>query len=192
MNHFSIHSDHLPFRLESRDIILREFMLEDLDAFCAIAAEPHIREFLPDWHVDKETRRVWLSHYEIPDSRECLEAAARDGQVEDRVLRLAVIERSSGRFVGWCCTGIKDELPRPNREIVYGISAACRGKGYITQAVHALVDWLFDCTDTQIVHGLAKPDNIASNRVLQKCGFEHLGATKLEDGIHQHYARTKL
>ncbi len=191
MNHASIYNQASSFILEGRDIRLREFVLEDLDEFCDITAQPHIREFLPDWYVDKETRRVWLYHYEIPDSRAFLETAVREGQVRDRMLRLAVIERSSGRFVGWCCTGIKDELPQPNREIVYGLSASCRGKGYMTQAVNILVDWLFDHTDTQIVHGLARPDNIASNRVLQKCGFKSLGETKLEDGVHRHYVRKK-
>ncbi|NGZ76679.1 GNAT family N-acetyltransferase [Saccharibacillus alkalitolerans] len=184
----SIPGESAPFTLESRDILLREFVPEDLNDFCAVTAEPHIREFLPDWHVDKETRRVWLRDYEIPGSREFLEAAARGAQVEDRMLRLAVIERSSGRFVGWCCTGIKDELPRPNREIVYGLSAACRGRGYMTQAVTLLADWLFAHTDLRLINGLARPNNVASNRVLQKCGFERLGELMLEDGLFLHYA----
>ncbi len=192
MNHFSIRnvlsSDASPFLLEGSEIVLREFAPEDLDDFCAVTAEPHIREFLPDWQVDRETRRIWLRDYEIPGSREFLEAAARDGRVEDRMLRLAAFERSSGRFVGWCCTGIKDELPAPNREIVYGLSAACRGRGYMTQAASLLADWLFAHTDIQRINGLARPANIASNRVLQKCGFEMLGEIQLEDGLFLHYA----
>ncbi|WP_246369894.1 GNAT family N-acetyltransferase [Saccharibacillus deserti] len=184
----SIHGESAPFTLESRDILLREFVPEDLDDFCAVTAEPHIREFLPDWHVDKETRRIWLRDYEIPGSREFLEAAAQGGQVEDRMLRLAVIARSSGRFVGWCCTGIKDELPRPNREIVYGLSAASCGRGYMTQAVTLLADWLFAHTDIRLINGLARPNNVASNRVLQKCGFERLGELMLENGRFLHYA----
>lgn len=54
-----------PFTLECKDIILREFMPEDLDDFCAITAESHIREFLPDWNVDRETRR-WYTGEERP------------------------------------------------------------------------------------------------------------------------------
>ncbi|WP_179218665.1 GNAT family N-acetyltransferase [Saccharibacillus sp. O23] len=176
-----------PFLLEGPEIRLREFAPGDLDDFCAITAEPHIREFLPDWHVDPETRRIWLRDYEIPGSREFLEAAARDGRVEDRMLRLAVIERSSGRFVGWCCTGIKDELPSPNREIVYGVSSVCRGRGYMTQAASLLADWLFAHTDIEAINGLARPANVASNRVLQKCGFETIGEIRLEDGLFLHY-----
>lgn len=178
-----------PFTIECDSILLREFLPEDLDEFCAITAEPHIREFLPDWEVDRETRRLWLRDYEIPGNRAFLENAKKGGRIDAHTLRLAVIERSSGRFVGWCCTGLKDELPVPNREIVYGLSADCLGKGYMTQAVTALTDWLFANTDTNVIHGLAKPDNIASNRVLQKCGFEDLGEVKLEDGVYKHYAR---
>jgi RimJ/RimL family protein N-acetyltransferase len=188
LNAHALHDGPSPFTLEGRDVILREFVLGDLDAFCTVTAEPHIREFLPDWHVDKETRRVWLRDYEIPGSRKFLEAVAQGGNVGDRMLRLAVIERSSRHFVGWCCTGIKDELPQPNREIVYGLSAACRGQGYMTQAVTALADWLFAHTDIRLLHGLARPNNTASNRVLQKCGFERLGEIMLEDGHFLHYA----
>ncbi|OWA34969.1 hypothetical protein B9G55_14620 [Saccharibacillus sp. O16] len=196
MNHSAIQDpiqggEPSPFRLEGPDILLREFVPADLDDFCEITAQPHIREFLPDWHVEKETRRVWLRDYEIPGSREFLEAAAQSRSVEDRMLRLAVIERSSGRFVGWCCTGIKDELPQPSREIVYGLSAACQGRGYITQAVTLLVDWLFAHTDIRLIHGLARPANVASNRVLQKCGFQPLGEIRLEDGRFLHYVLEK-
>ncbi|MEJ8303913.1 GNAT family N-acetyltransferase [Saccharibacillus sacchari] len=180
-----------PFTLDCEHIRLRGFLPEDLDDFCAITAEPHIRRFLPDWHVDRETRRIWLRDYEIPGNAAFLNSAKIDGNVGDQTLRLAVIERSSGRFVGWCCTGIKEELPPPNREVVYGLTEACRGKGYMTQAVAALTEWLFAHTRTDIVHGLAKPDNIASNRVLQKCGFDDLGEIALEDGVHKRYARRR-
>lgn len=109
-----------PFTIECDSILLREFLPEDLDDFCAITAEPHIREFLPDWEVDRETRRLWLRDYEIPGNRAFLENAKKDERIDARTLRLAVIEPSSGRFVGWCCTGLKDELPVPNREVGTG------------------------------------------------------------------------
>lgn len=175
------------FTLECRDVILREFLSGDLDEFCAVTAEPHIREFLPDWEVDRETRLVWLNDYEIPGNREFLEAAAQSRKIGERTLRLAVIERSSGRFIGWCCSGIKEELPPPNREVVYGLTADCRGKGYMTQAVIALAAWLFEYTDTVRLNGVALPGNKASNRVLQKCGFTLNGEVALEDGVHLHY-----
>ncbi len=180
-----------PFTIGCTSIILREFLAEDLDAFCAITAQAHIRRFLPDWDVARDTRRVWLQDYEMPGNRAFLENTKKNGEISEHTLRLAIVERSSGQFVGWCCTGLKDELPPPNREVVYGISEAYRGKGYVTQAVTALADWLFANTRTSVIHGLAKPDNAASNRVLQKCGFDDLGETELEDGVYKHYSRRK-
>lgn len=45
------------FTIECKDIILREFQLEDLDAIYNITLQPEIREFLPDWIATKEKRR---------------------------------------------------------------------------------------------------------------------------------------
>lgn len=58
-------------------------------------------------------------------------------------------------------------------EIGYGIDPACRGQGYITEAVQALIDWAFAAPDcrTIIAPGTLK-SNPASNRVLAKVGMQ--------------------
>lgn len=53
------------FTIECKDILLREFIVEDLDEFHALTMQPEIIEFLPDWNVPKEQRRDWLINYEI-------------------------------------------------------------------------------------------------------------------------------
>ncbi|MHB0860299.1 GNAT family N-acetyltransferase [Paenibacillus sp. SEL3] len=45
-----------------------------------------------------------------------------------------------------CCSGIKDELPATNREIMYGISKDYRSRGYTTQAVQGVIQYLFENT----------------------------------------------
>lgn len=84
--------------------------------------------------------------------------------------------KETNELIGWCCTGIKDELPPPNREIMYAISKDHRGKGYTTQAAKGIVYFLFENTNVDELNAIALLSNIPSNRVIAKCGFnfEHI------------------
>jgi ribosomal-protein-alanine N-acetyltransferase len=45
------------------------------------------------------------------------------------------------------------------------------GRGYTTEAVQLLVDYLFDTRRRHRIHLVILPDNQASQRIAQKCGF---------------------
>ncbi len=56
-------------------------------------------------------------------------------------------------------------------EIGYGISEEFQGKGFATEAVDAAVNWALGQPDVKRVEAETEPDNRASQRVLEKCGF---------------------
>ncbi|WP_336245465.1 GNAT family N-acetyltransferase [Paenibacillus sp. JZ16] len=89
--------------------------------------------------------------------------------------------------MGWCNTGPKEELPQPNREIMYGISNQHYNKGYTTQAVRALIQFLFQNTSERELSALAVLHNHASTKVIQKCGFKYVGEIELEQERHHLY-----
>ena len=109
------------------------------------------------------------------------------GDIGELRLRLGIILKVSGEFIGWCCTGIKEELPVPNREIMYAISKDHRGKGYTTQAAKGLIKYLFDNSSTDVLNAIALKHNIPSNRVIQKCGFELLDEITIEHEDYNYY-----
>lgn len=129
------------FRIDCKDVFLRVFVPEDLDQFHALTWQPEIHEFLPGWNVSKEQRQDWFMNYEIPENKKRLDAISGSGDIGELRLRLGIVSKTSGELIGCCCTGIKDELPPPNREIVYAISKAHRGLGYATQAVQGMVNY---------------------------------------------------
>jgi ribosomal-protein-alanine N-acetyltransferase len=58
-------------------------------------------------------------------------------------------------------------------EIGYGIDPAYQGKGYMTEAVRAMVGWAFQSEACRVVVAPGtRKDNMASNRVLAKVGME--------------------
>ena len=60
-------------------------------------------------------------------------------------------------------------------EIGYGIDEARQGQGYATEAVNAAVMWALQQPGVTRVEAETEPDNKASQRVLEKCGFIPLG-----------------
>ncbi|MFP3387291.1 GNAT family N-acetyltransferase [Brevibacillus sp. SIMBA_040] len=157
--------------IECKDVILREFLVEDVDAIYNITQQPHIIEFLPEWSVPKEQRLNWLTNYETVENRKFIKAVADGGDVGQLRLRLGVILKETGEFIGWCYTGIKEELPAPNREIAYAISDQHANKGYTTQAAIGMINYLFENTNVEELSAVAMHRNVSSNRVIQKCGF---------------------
>jgi [ribosomal protein S5]-alanine N-acetyltransferase len=60
-------------------------------------------------------------------------------------------------------------------EIGYGIEPAYQRKGYMTEAVRLLVEWAFQSGRCQAVIAETLPDNLPSQRVLQKVGMRQYG-----------------
>ena len=56
-------------------------------------------------------------------------------------------------------------------EIGYGISEVFQGKGFATEAVDAVVNWALGQPDVKCVEAETEPNNRASQKVLEKCGF---------------------
>jgi ribosomal-protein-alanine N-acetyltransferase len=53
-----------------------------------------------------------------------------------------------------------------------------RGKGYVTQAVNLFVPYLFAIKEVHRFEAVAMEGNIASQRVLEKCGFSYEGTLR--------------
>lgn len=65
-------------------------------------------------------------------------------------------------------------------EIGYGISPAFQGRGYMTEAVQALVRWAFEQPGCASIRAETLRSNLPSQRVLQKTGFQRVRETQFE------------
>ncbi|MFO1444034.1 GNAT family N-acetyltransferase [Bacillus sp. Bva_UNVM-123] len=177
------------FTIDCGEILLREFRIEDVDAIYNLTSQPEVYEFLPDWHSTREQRLNWVTNYEIPSNKEFLSAVPNIAG--HNYLKLGIILKETDEFIGFCNTGIKEELNEPNREIAFAISKHYRNRGYTTIAVKALMKYLFEKTDVELLNTIVLPHNVSSNRVIQKCGFRYNGDIKIEDQQFYHYTLTK-
>lgn len=77
----------------------------------------------------------------------------------------------AGRTIGDCGThGPVDATG--SVEIGYGLAAPYRGRGYGTEVVTALTQWLIGCPGVTKVSARTAVHNIASWKVLEKAGFQ--------------------
>ena len=79
------------------------------------------------------------------------------------------IERKNGPHVGDLC--FKGLCANGSVEIGYGITEENQGHGYATEAVEAAAVWALKQPGVCRVEAETAPDNTASQRVLEKCGF---------------------
>ena len=84
-----------------------------------------------------------------------------------------MIELRDGTRVGDLC--FKGLDANGMAEIGYGILEEYRGRGYAAEAVGAAVDWALQQPFVSRVEAETEPDNRASQRVLEKCGFQPSG-----------------
>ena len=83
----------------------------------------------------------------------------------------AISLADSGAFIG--CAGLNPaEL---GLELGYWVGAPYWGRGYATEAAHALVDLAFRATNVEALHVSCRVINPASRRVIHKCGFQYAG-----------------
>ncbi|HDR8128992.1 GNAT family N-acetyltransferase [Bacillus thuringiensis] len=179
------------FRIDCGDIYLQEFMVKDAESIYKIANQPEIEKFLPDWKSTKEQRMDWIANYEIPANQVFLEAVKTTNNIDNRMLKLGIFKKATNECIGWCCTGMKEELPSPNREIMYAISNEHQNHGYATKATKGLIDYLFKETNLNVLNAIALINNAPSNKVIKKCGFTYLSEQKIENQLYNHYVLSK-
>lgn len=84
-----------------------------------------------------------------------------------------MIELKDGTHIGELC--FKGLNSNGIVEIGYGILEKYQGKGYATEAVKAISNWAFQEPKVFSIEAETDDKNIASKKVLEKCGFVYTG-----------------
>lgn len=93
-------------------------------------------------------------------------------------------ERTSGLFIGWFClhpaaeagdAAALLEFDDADFEIGYRLRRSAWGKNYATEVTRALVTWAFAELGVERIVATASSSNLASIRVMEKCGLQRVG-----------------
>ena len=99
--------------------------------------------------------------------------------------RLFLIEKKDGSKIGEI-HHLKD------MEIGYGLIPSERRKGYCTEAVNIMVDYLFLSKNIVRIYALTNVNNVASQKVLEKAGFKKEGVIRKSEFIRGEWRDRQL
>jgi RimJ/RimL family protein N-acetyltransferase len=91
-------------------------------------------------------------------------------------LKPFIIERKDGSQIGFVAH--YNELWGRQLEIGYALVPTERGKGYCSEAVEIMVDYLFLSRDIVRIQAHTDVRNVASRKVLEKAGFKKEGTLR--------------
>ena len=118
-----------------------------------------------DRRIAENTARI-PHPYKLADA-ECFIGGANKGAA-DAVFLITLHDRT---IIGACgVTALDDQA-----ELGYWLGVPYWGKGYATEALHAVIDYAFTDLGHEAVNAGARVTNPASRRVLEKCGFQWTG-----------------
>ena len=148
-------------KLETDRLILREWYLDDVDDLFQYASVPGVGE-AAGWphHKDKEESSYRVKHF-----------------IEEKHT-FAIVYKENNKVIGSLGIdeyGMEDKLSEffdyQGREIGYVLSKDYWGKGIMTEAVQAVIKYLFDILDYDFLICGHYDKNDRSRRVQEKCGF---------------------
>src|SRR4051794_6080654 len=142
-------------------VVLRRFREADVPAIVAICRDPEVRR--------------WTSvpsPYDESDAREFL-VYAEDARLRGHELQLVLAHPAEGRMLG--ALGLHVGAEHAIGQIGYYLAPDARGRGLATRALRLMAAWAVRDLDLKRLEVLANPDNVASQRVALKAGFEREG-----------------
>jgi RimJ/RimL family protein N-acetyltransferase len=143
--------------IETERLRLRPYRQDDLDDLAAMFADPEHMRWYPAPFTRDETQR-WIdrqfSRYET------------DG------FGLFVVEELDDGFAGTVGPTTQDVDGEALVEIGWHIRPGRKGRGYAVEAGEASRDWAFEHLEIDHVISLIRPENVGSNRVARKLGFQ--------------------
>ena len=150
--------------LVSDRIVLRRFQPADLDAFVAYRSVPEVARY-----------QSWDAPYPRAKGEQMIADMAKlHPDTPDEWFQFAVALRRTNELVGDCGCRTSTENGR-QAEIGFTLAPAHQGKGYGTEAVRALLGYLFGARGMHRVSAGCDPRNTASARLMERVGMRREG-----------------
>lgn len=158
--------------IETERLILRRFESGEGQLIYTLNEDPEVTRYTGDpvrdlAHANEVLDQVILPQYALYNHG-----------------RWAVHTKPGMEFIGWC--GLKYRPERDEVDLGYRFIKSAWGKGYASEAAMASINYGFEKLGLRRIVGRAMPGNIASLKVLEKCGMRYVG----EEVVDEHEAKT--
>ena len=162
--------------IETDRLLVRKFTEDDAPLLYDLNLDPEVIRYTHDPLTDVEEARKVLEEVILPQ------------YILYDHGRWAVHLRSGLEFIGWC--GLKYLTETNEVDLGYRFKKNFWGNGYATEAARACIKYGFATLNLQRIVGRALPANLASIKVLEKCGMEYLHEEMMHGYLHKTYQVT--
>lgn len=148
--------------LETERLYLRMWKRSDAPQLFAYASNPNVGP-----------RAGWKPHESVAESRKIIETTFKESRV------WAIVEKESNRIIG--SIGLSEDRFRPgvrSLELGYSLAEEYWGRGFMTEAAKRVIVYGFEYIGLDVMMIRTGEENIASQNVIEKCGFQYEGTLR--------------
>jgi RimJ/RimL family protein N-acetyltransferase len=147
-------------KIETSRLILRPWSNEDIAPFFSLNRDSKVMEYFPSlWSMEMVVSFIERMNVQLSEKEYTLWAAE---------------EKGTHQFIGFI--GLNNPIWQshftPCVEIGWRLAFSFWGKGYATEGAKAALDYAFDILNLQEVVAITVPENIRSQRVMEKLGMQ--------------------
>ena len=153
---------------------LRHLRVDDEAFLAALDSDPAVMQYINVGPLSPELSRSW--------ARLQVATATMERSWPRRWGKWVVQKRRSNVLLGWVEVGKFSVRSGDYPCLGYEFAPAFWGCGYATEAVSAVLGYLVRQLREKYVFAYARPENLASIRVLTKTGFTKIKRTVLDEG----------
>jgi RimJ/RimL family protein N-acetyltransferase len=164
--------------IETTHLLLRPWQEEDLDQLVRLLARPEVARYI---RLDGQT-------FTREESAEVHARVLRSWN-EQRLGPWAVIDKTTGSWIGKLGLMYQEDWPGPDKfEVDYELDPAFWGRGLATEGTQAALRYGFVNRSLPRIIGATVPENVASRRVMEKCGLTYQGELRFRNARIVWYA----
>ncbi len=164
--------------LETERLIIRPFNPNDAHRLHRIVSQKEVMKYLPEDVMSLEEVKkliAWLI--------DCYEKNRPDHIIK---FTTAVVWKQSELVIGWCGLGPLEFNPAET-EIYFGLSKEYWARGLATEAAKAMLHHGFTTIRLDKIVAVVHPQNVASQKVLEKAGLRYLVKYETLPARHSYY-----
>jgi RimJ/RimL family protein N-acetyltransferase len=152
--------------IETERLVLRRFERDDVEAFAAYRGDPDVARY-----------QSWQDYTHAEAEAFVAEMLGTDPGVPGEWFQFAIAERATARLIGDCAL-VLDAGDPPTAEIGYTLDPGARGRGFATEAVGALIDYVFDRQGAAGIRAVTDTRNAPSIAVAERLGMRRIATVR--------------
>ena len=156
--------------LQTERLTLRSPQMRDFEQWARLRRESQgfLTPWEPQWSRDHLTSRAFRNRVSWA------ERSIRQGDAYP----LFIFRQKDGQVVGGVTLSNLRRQPAQAATLGYWVGEVYAKQGYMTEALTAVREYAFMTLDLSRLEAACLPDNIASRRLLERCGFKYEGVAQ--------------